>query len=107
MENFDLTLLQNKKLLICVLGVSLTDFSDMNYNLIKTYILDDLKYSIIEVETLMSAIGIADILSRFISPFVGDYFKQNPRTMFMYWGMVFIITRIGKLSFLTRIHLIK
>lgn len=96
-DNFDLTLLQDKQFFICVLGVSLIDFSDMNFNLIITYILDDLKYSTVEVAALMSVIGIADILSRFLSPFIGDYFNQNPRTMFMYSGVIFIFTRIGKL----------
>lgn len=94
-DNFDLTLLQSGSFILSILAVSLTDFSEINFTFIIPYILDDLKYSTAEVAGLMSAIGIADIVTRLLSPFVGDFFKQNPKHMFMYSGIIFIFTRLG------------
>lgn len=74
------------------------DFTEMNYAFLTPYVLDDLEYSTTEVAAIMSTIGIADIIFRLLSPFIGDYFKQKPLHMFMYSGVIFIFTRLGKLN---------
>lgn len=71
------------------------DITEIGYALITPYVLDDLGYSTGQVAGLMSAIGIADIVFRLLSPFIGDFFKQKPLYMFMYSGVIFIVTRLG------------
>lgn len=83
-DNFDLTLLKDKTVRNTIIGISLVDYAELNYFMIVPFILDDLKYNTIEVATLMSINGMVEIIFRFLSPFIGDYFGQKSRPMFIY-----------------------
>lgn len=74
-------------------GISLAVFSEINFSLLTPFILDEFNYSTKEIAIFMSSLASADILCRFISPFIGDYFKQPPRIMYMYALFMLIVTR--------------
>lgn len=92
-ELFDLDLLNDKIYVNIVLGLSLAIFGEINFSMFTPFILNDLNYSTIEIATLMSVLAIADIVCRFISPFIGDYFGKSPRIMFMYSLVMLIVSR--------------
>lgn len=96
MDTFDLELLKDKIFVNVVVGLSLFDFSEINFIMITPFILSDLKYTIIEIAGFQSTVATADIVFRFISPFIGDYFNQPPRMMFIYSLVIFLFSRTGK-----------
>lgn len=75
-----------------IIGISLVDYGELNYFMIVPFILDDLKYTNIEVATLMSINETVEIIFRVLSPFIGDYFRQKPRPMFIYSLGIFLIS---------------
>lgn len=74
----------------------MTDFSELNFAMITPFILDDLRYSSLEIASLMSVIGTLDIVTRFTSPFIGDFFKLTPKTMFGIGSCLFLVGRNGE-----------
>lgn len=95
-ENFDLRLFQSVTVVLTIIGISMTDFSELNFAMITPFILDDLKYNSLETASLMSIIGTLDIVTRFTSPFIGDYFKLTPKTMFGIGSCLFLVGRNGE-----------
>lgn len=97
-DTFDLTLLKDVTFVNCLIGISLADFGELNFMMITPMILDELNYSIVEVASLMSTIAIADIVFRFLSPFIGDLLRQSPRLMFIHGMIIFIFARLGNVE---------
>lgn len=93
---FDLDLLKDKIYVNIMLGMSLAIFAELNFSILTPFIFSDLQYSTFEIASLMSTLAVADILSRFTSPFIGDYFDQSPRIMYMISLVMLIIVRMGK-----------
>uniref|UniRef100_A0A182PJE6 Major facilitator superfamily (MFS) profile domain-containing protein n=1 Tax=Anopheles epiroticus TaxID=199890 RepID=A0A182PJE6_9DIPT len=92
---FDLTLLQDKVYLNMMLGMSIAVFAEINFSLLTPFILGDLGYSTEQIASIMSTLALADLLFRFISPFVGDYLKLTPRIMYMIALSMLIVTRFS------------
>ncbi|XP_053679236.1 uncharacterized protein LOC128730227 [Anopheles nili] len=92
---FDLTLLQDKIYLNMMLGMSIAVFAEINFSLLTPFILGDLGYNTEQIASIMSTLALADLLFRFISPFVGDYFKLTPRIMYMIALCMLIVTRFS------------
>ena len=92
---FDLTLLQDKVYLNMMLGMSIAVFAEINFSLLTPFILGDLGYSTEQIASIMSTLALADLLFRFISPFVGDYLKLTPRIMYMIALAMLIVTRFS------------
>uniref|UniRef100_A0A182JR29 Major facilitator superfamily (MFS) profile domain-containing protein n=1 Tax=Anopheles christyi TaxID=43041 RepID=A0A182JR29_9DIPT len=92
---FDLTLLQDKVYLNMMLGMSIAVFAEINFSLLTPFILGDLGYSTVQIASIMSTLALADLLFRFISPFVGDYLKLSPRIMYMIALSMLIVTRFS------------
>ncbi|XP_053659261.1 uncharacterized protein LOC128708312 [Anopheles marshallii] len=92
---FDLTLLQDKVYLNMMLGMSIAVFAEINFSLLTPFILGDLGYSTEQIASIMSTLALADLLFRFISPFVGDFLKLSPRIMYMIALSMLIVTRFS------------
>uniref|UniRef100_A0A182SGT8 Major facilitator superfamily (MFS) profile domain-containing protein n=1 Tax=Anopheles maculatus TaxID=74869 RepID=A0A182SGT8_9DIPT len=94
-NTFDLTLLQDKVYLNMMLGMSIAVFAEINFSLLTPFILGDLGYSTEQIASIMSTLALADLLFRFISPFVGDFLKLSPRIMYMIALSMLIVTRFS------------
>lgn len=99
-KTFDLDLLRDKIYINIMVGMSITIFVEINFVMLMPFVLSDMNYTIVEVASLMSILAIVDILFRFISPFVGDYFKLGPRIMFLISLAILTVTRVGNFFFL-------
>lgn len=93
---FDLDLLRDPIYVNLMLGMSIAIFAELNFSMLTPFILGDLNYSTVEIASIMSTLGVADIIFRFISPFIGDYFEKTPRTMYIYSLIMLILTRTCK-----------
>lgn len=94
---FDLDLLKDRIYVNIMLGLSLAIIAEINFSLLTPFILTDLNYSTEQIASIMSLLAIADIIVRFISPFIGDYFSQPPRIMYMYSLLLLLLGRTSKL----------
>lgn len=92
---FDLTLLQDKVYVNMMLGMSIAVFAEINFSLLTPFILSDLGYETEQIASVMSTLAMADLLFRFISPFVGDMLKLTPRVMYMVALTMLIVTRFS------------
>ncbi|XP_052872705.1 uncharacterized protein LOC128278089 [Anopheles cruzii] len=92
---FDLTLLQDKVYVNMMLGMSIAVFAEINFSLLTPFILGDLGYGTVQIASIMSTLALADLVFRFISPFVGDYLRLSPRTMYMIALTMLIVTRFS------------
>lgn len=99
-KTFDLDLLHDKIYVNIMVGMSITIFVEINFVMLMPFVLSDMNYTIVEIASLMSILAIVDILFRFISPFVGDYFKLGPRVMFLISLAILTVTRVGNLFFI-------
>ncbi|XP_026469799.1 uncharacterized protein LOC113373739 [Ctenocephalides felis] len=92
---FDLKLLADPTYIVIMIGISTSIFSEMNFSMLTPFILGDMGLTRHEIAYVMSVIAISDIITRFICPFIGDYFKQTPRMMFIHSLVILILTRTG------------
>uniref|UniRef100_A0A182MYS5 Major facilitator superfamily (MFS) profile domain-containing protein n=1 Tax=Anopheles dirus TaxID=7168 RepID=A0A182MYS5_9DIPT len=92
---FDLTLLQDKVYLNMMLGMSIAVFAEINFSLLTPFILGDLGYGTEQIASIMSTLALADLIFRFVSPFVGDFLKLSPRVMYMIALSMLIVTRFS------------
>lgn len=76
-----------------MIGISIAVFAEINFSLLTPFILNEFNYTTKEIAVFMSVLATVDICCRFISPFIGDYFKKPPRIMYMYALLMLIITR--------------
>jgi hypothetical protein len=80
-----------------MIGIAIAVFAEINFSLITPFILNEFNYSTEQIAVFMSTLAIVDIFCRFASPFVGDYFKQPPKIMYMLALSLLIITRTSLL----------
>ncbi|XP_062533309.1 uncharacterized protein LOC134202295 [Armigeres subalbatus] len=92
---FDLTLLRDKVYVNMMLGMSIAVFAEINFSLLTPFILNDLGYETEQIASIMSTLAVADLMFRFISPFVGDSLKLTPRIMYMIALSMLILTRFS------------
>lgn len=94
---FDLGLLRDKIYVNILLGISIAIFAEFNFSILTPFILYEMyDFSTIEVATLMSTVAISDVISRFVSPFIGDYFEQSSRIMYMISLVFLVVIRMSK-----------
>lgn len=90
---FDLDLLRDPVYVNLMLGMSIAIFAELNFSIMTPFMLSDLNYSTEQIASIMSTLAVADIIFRFISPFIGDYFEKSARTMYIYSLIMLILTR--------------
>jgi sugar phosphate permease len=92
---FDLDLLQDGIFLNILLGLSLSLFVDMNFTLLTPFILNDLGLTTYQIATFISTLGAADIVFRFLAPYIGDYLKSTPRQIYVFTIIFTAVMRFG------------
>lgn len=80
-----------------MVGIAIAVFAEINFSLLTPFLLHEFHFNTEQIAVFMSTLAIVDIFSRFISPFVGDYFKQSPRLMYMYALSMLIMARTSLL----------
>lgn len=93
MKVFDLGLLNDPVYLNLMVGISVAVFAEINFSLLTPFILNEFNYSTEQIAMFMSTLALVDICCRFVSSFIGDFFKQPPRLMFMYSLLMLIFNR--------------
>lgn len=93
---FDLGLLRDKIYVNIMLGISIAIFAEFNFSILTPFILYEMDFTTVEVASLMSTVAVSDVVSRFVSPFVGDYFEQSSRVMYMISLVFLVVIRMGK-----------
>lgn len=96
MRFFDLDLLKDFVFLNIIVGMAIATFAEISFSTLTPFILSDMTFSTIEIATFLSTLSIADIVSRFLSPFVGDYFTISARVMYIFGLLLLVITRMSK-----------
>ena len=89
-------MLRDKTYVNIMIGMSLAVFAEMNFSILTPFILIDMNFTHIEIAQLMSMLAITDLLFRFVSPFIGDYFKQSARVMYMFSMVLLMLSRFCK-----------
>lgn len=96
-EFFDLDLLRDNIYLNLMIGMSISLFAEINFAILTPFILSDLDFDSSEIPLILSVIAIADLISRFFSPFVAEYFKWTTQMAYTVSLAMLIITRAGEL----------
>uniref|UniRef100_A0A146L297 Monocarboxylate transporter 1 n=2 Tax=Lygus hesperus TaxID=30085 RepID=A0A146L297_LYGHE len=92
---FDLDLLKDPVYFNIWLGMSIAFTGEINFSLMTPVILGDRNFDISETAKIMSTIATADIIFRFVSPFIGNYLKLPPRQMYMISLVMLATTRFS------------
>lgn len=93
---FDLDLLKDFVFLNIIVGMAIATFAEISFSTLTPFILSEMTFSTIEIATFLSTLSIADIVARFLSPFVGDYFTISARVMYIFGLLLLVITRMCK-----------
>nr|CAD7424948.1 unnamed protein product [Timema monikensis] len=89
----DLSLLKDPYYINLMVGMSIAMSAELNFSLLTPFILGDMGFSNDQTASVMSAIGIADIIFRFLSPFFADYMEYSARTMYLISMAMLIASR--------------
>lgn len=97
MKFFDLDLLRDKVYVNILIGMSISIFAENNFAILTPFILSDLSFSTDQISTIMFTMAIADLVSRFCSPFVADKLNLSIRWSYVISLTLLVITRTRKL----------
>lgn len=93
---FDLKLLCDPIFVNIMIGMSLAIFAELNFSILTPFIMADFGLDISQSATFLSVLSTADLIFRFLAPFIGDYLKKPPRKMYMLTLFLLIISRFSK-----------
>lgn len=93
---FDLKLLCDPVFVNIMIGMSLAIFAELNFSILTPFIMADFGLNTSQSATFLSILSIADLVFRFLAPFIGDYLKKPPRKMYMLTLFLLIISRFSK-----------
>ncbi|XP_008192898.2 monocarboxylate transporter 6 isoform X2 [Tribolium castaneum] len=96
-NNFDLDLLKDPVFVNILIGLSLATFAELNFTLLVPFILQDFGLGTDQIAIFLSTLGIADIIFRFLGPYLGSYFTKPSRVMFSYAVIILIFIRFSLL----------
>ncbi|CAG2057040.1 unnamed protein product [Timema podura] len=99
-NELDLSLFKDPHYTNLILGMSIAICAEANFSLMTPFILSDLNFTNDQIATVMSSIGIVDIIFRCISPFFADYMKYTAKTMYLI-SMAMLISSRTVMIFIT------
>lgn len=94
---FDLQLFADPVYVNIMLGMSLAIFAELNFSILTPFLLHDLGYTTAQIATCLSALAVADIVARFVAPFVGERLGRSSRTMYACSLLLLVVARVGVL----------
>ncbi|KAB0798940.1 hypothetical protein PPYR_06820 [Photinus pyralis] len=80
---FDLSLLKDMSFLNLLMGLSAAAFAEQAFSVLTPFILADLHMNTQQIATFISVLSLTDLIFRFITPFIGNYFKVTSKMMCM------------------------
>lgn len=92
---FDLTLLQDKIYLNIMIGMAISIFAEINFAILTPFILSDLQFDSDAISGILLVMAIADLLTRFTSPFIADRLDLSIRMSYLISLMLLVATRMG------------
>jgi hypothetical protein len=98
---FDLTLLKDLIFVNLMVGVTIANFSELNFSTLTPFVLCDFGFTNYEIATVMSLLGLIDISTRFLIPFIAGKIGWENRTFFLFGVLGMALGRISKI--MTRI----
>lgn len=93
---FDLDLLQDKIYLNIMIGMAISIFAEINFAILTPFILSDLQFGSDAIANILLVMAIADLISRFCSPFLADLFDVSIRMSYLISLILLVVTRMGK-----------
>ena len=93
---FDLDLMRDGPFVNIIFGMAIATFAEMNFSSLTPFILDELNYTNLQISGFLSALATSDIVFRFLSPFIGDFFQLSPRSMYIISLILLVITRMSE-----------
>jgi hypothetical protein len=90
---FDLDLLKDPIYVSIMVGLSLAVFAEINFSLLTAFILAEFSLNTEQIATFMSILGIADIIFRFLAPYIGQLMKLPARPMYVITLFLLILSR--------------
>lgn len=93
---FDLDLLRDKIYLNIMIGMAISIFAEINFAILTPFILSDLQFDSDAIANILLVMAIADLISRFCSPFLADRFDVSIRMNHLISLIVLVVTRMGK-----------
>lgn len=92
-NTFDLKLLKDPIYCNILLGLSLAVFAEVDFTVSTAFILTDFGMDTSDIAEYLSIQAGADIVFRFLSPYIEELFNQPPRIMYMFSLICIILTR--------------
>lgn len=93
---FDLTLLKDPVYCNILLGLSLAVFAEVDFSVSTAFILTDFNMDTSDIAEFLSLQAGADIVFRFLSPYIEEFFNKPPRVMYLLSLICIILTRFCK-----------
>lgn len=93
---FDLDLLRDNIYLNIMVGMAISIFAETNFAILTPFILSDLNFSADEIAIILFAMAIADLISRFCSPFIADRLNLSIRVSYLVSLVLLVVTRTCK-----------
>lgn len=95
---FDLRLFADPTYVNIMLGMSLAICAELNFSILLPFMLIELGYSTAQLASCLSTVAGADIVSRFVAPFAGEWLggATEPRLWYMASLAALIVTRMGE-----------
>jgi hypothetical protein len=90
---FDLDLLKDPIYVNILVGLSLAVFAEINFSLLTAFILAEFGLNTDQIATFMSILGIADIIFRFLAPYIGQLMKLTARPMYVITLFLLMLSR--------------
>lgn len=93
---FDLDLLRDNIYLNIMIGMAISIFAEINFAILTPFILSDLNFTADEIAIILFAMAIADLISRFCSPFIADRMNLSIRISYLISLVLLVLTRTCK-----------
>lgn len=96
---FDLNLLKDPIYVNIMIGMSFAIFAEFNFSVLTAFILADMNLQTSQIATFMSTVAVADIIFRFLAPYIGELCGQSARVMYSFTLLGLISTRYCKFCY--------
>ncbi|VEN42568.1 unnamed protein product [Callosobruchus maculatus] len=90
---FDLDLLKDGEYCIIMVGISVAVFAEINFSVLTVFILNDYGMDTGQIAEFLSVVAAADIIFRFLAPYVDHVVKQPPRVVYLLSLVALVIIR--------------
>lgn len=93
---FDLDLLRDWSYINIMVGITIANFSELNFSVLTPFVLAEFGLSKSQTAFCMSLLGLTDLSVRFFIPFIAGFIGWENRTFFLFGVMGMALGRIGK-----------